>query len=347
MQTHSLPLAFHQISDTVLPGHGQAALLLDLARTQEIALSEQRVLSLAAAQQTAIAPETYLQALRSFFSQRPERDSSFLLGQQLLPGHYGHLSQALIHAPNLRDALRHICAHYQTLCPLLRPRLIESERFLILYWCDSYGVPALRNQLVEMHMSAVVALARWLAESRFQWRFCFNRPPPRTAEQHQTFLGHDLQFSCQLDAMVISREQAERPWPRASQIAWQLAQQQSPPPACNPSLLNQLYDYLQSRLRQQPVLEQTAQDFGLSPATLKRYLSKHGSHFQAELDFCRTHMALYLLTVQGMDTEQVANWLGFHDANNFRRSCKRWTGVSPSSLRADILARLNQPGWLS
>jgi hypothetical protein len=86
MQTHSLPLAFHQISDTVLPGHGQAALLLDLARTQEIALSEQRVLSLAAAKQTAIAPETYLQALRSFFSQRPERDSSFLLGQQLLPG---------------------------------------------------------------------------------------------------------------------------------------------------------------------------------------------------------------------------------------------------------------------
>lgn len=337
-------LQFHQISDLALPGHGQAALLLDVARTQEIDLSDSVALTAAVQHQSAISPLTYLEALRSFFIKRPERDSSFLLGQHLLPGHYGHASQALIHALNLRDALRHLCQHYQSLSPLLRPRLIESERFLIVYWCDSYGVPAMRNQLVEMHMSAVVDLARWLADSRLQWRFCFNRPPPRTLEQHHVFLGHDLQFACQLDAMVISREQAERSWPRANQMAWQLAQQQIPESLTAPSLLNLIYDYLSGKLRQQPTLEKTAQDFGLSPATLKRHLSKHGSHFQAELDLCRTHMALYLLTVQGMDTEQVANWLGFHDANNFRRSCKRWTGVSPSSLRADILQRLNQLG---
>ncbi len=335
-------LSFHQIHDAVLAGQGQAALLLEFARTQGFELSPYQGLSQAAHCAGMISAADYLQALQSFFKQRPERDSSFLLGQNLLPGHYGQHSQALINAANLRHALRHLTQHYRHFSPLLRPRLIESQRYLILYWSDSYGAPALRQHLVEMHMAAVSSLARWLAERKLPWRFCFNRTAPRSLEQHQLFLGYDLHFDCQLDAMLIACELADLPWPRANQLAWQLAQQNLPAPSDNASLLNALYDYLQSRIRDNPSLEQTAYDFGLSPASLKRYLNKHGSHFQAELDACRTHLALYLLTVQGLDTEQVANWLGFHDANNFRRSCKRWTGLSPSLLRAGSLARLEQ-----
>ncbi len=335
-------LSFHQIHDEVLAGQGQAALLLEFARTQGLDLSPYQVVAQAMQSQRKLSAASYLQALHDFFKQRPERDSSFLLGQNLLPGHYGHRSQALIHAPDLRHALRHLVQHYQQLSPLLRPRLLESPRYLILYWSDSYGVPALRNHLVEMHMAALTGLSRWLAERRLPWRFCFNRCSPKNLEQLHLFLGYDLHFDCQLDAMLIPREHADLAWPRANQTAWQLAQQQIPALSESASLLNALYDYLQSRLRQNPSLEQTAADFGLSPASLKRYLNKHGSHFQAELDACRTHMALYLLTVQGLDTEQVANWLGFHDANNFRRSCKRWTGLSPSLLRAGVLERLNQ-----
>lgn len=337
---------FHHNHDAVLAGQGQAALLLEFVRTQQLDLKPYLGLSTAAEYAKPLSGLDYLHALNSLFKQRPERDSSFLLGQNLLPGHYGHISQALIHAPSLRHALRHLCEHYQNLCPLLRPRLIESPRYLIVYWCDSYGAPALRNHLVEMHMAAVSSMARWLAESRLPWRFCFNRPAPKSLEQHQVFLGYDLHFNCQLDAMIIPIAAADQAWPRANQTAWQLAQQQIPAFSDSASLLNALYDYLQSRLRQNPSLEQTAADFGLSPASLKRYLNKHGTHFQAELDLCRTHMALYLLTVQGLDTEQVANWLGFHDANNFRRSCKRWTGLSPSLLRAGVLERLDQAGWV-
>jgi AraC-like DNA-binding protein len=44
-------------------------------------------------------------------------------------------------------------------------------------------------------------------------------------------------------------------------------------------------------------------------------------------------MALYLFHTQGYDNEAVARYLGFHDATNFRRSFKRWTGVTPSFLK--------------
>ncbi|MFB9243880.1 helix-turn-helix domain-containing protein [Massilia antarctica] len=74
----------------------------------------------------------------------------------------------------------------------------------------------------------------------------------------------------------------------------------------------------------------------MSPATLKRHLARHGSHFQAELDQVRAHVALHLFHGGRHDNDGVARHLGFHDANNFRRSFKRWTGMTPMLLRRSL-----------
>ncbi|MOA47520.1 HTH-type transcriptional regulator GadX [compost metagenome] len=71
----------------------------------------------------------------------------------------------------------------------------------------------------------------------------------------------------------------------------------------------------------------------MSPATLKRKLHKHGTHYQEQRDLVRKHVALYLYRIKGYSNEEVAAYLHFHDATNFRRSFKRWTGLSPSALR--------------
>jgi AraC-like DNA-binding protein len=93
-----------------------------------------------------------------------------------------------------------------------------------------------------------------------------------------------------------------------------------------------VYDYLSDHIRCSPTLEQTAAAFAVSPATLKRHLARHGSHFQAELDQVRSHASLRLMH-RGYDNDAVAHYLGFHDASNFRRSFKRWTGLTPMLLR--------------
>ncbi|UUZ49969.1 AraC family transcriptional regulator [Massilia sp. B-10] len=64
-------------------------------------------------------------------------DTSFLLGQQLLPGHYGALSHALLHAASLREALGLLVRHQLDLCPLLAPHLCEEGDLAVLYWTDS------------------------------------------------------------------------------------------------------------------------------------------------------------------------------------------------------------------
>lgn len=333
-----------QAGDACIVAQHQPALLLDYARSRELPAATLlqgtglHDLDLPHAD-CLLSPAAYLQLLANLQACDDAPDSSFLLGQQMLPGHYGNFSQALLHAASLRDALDVLILLQQQLCPMLAPRWRQEGDLVVLYWVDNFGAARLRGFLVEMHMTAVAAMCRWLSGARLPWTFCFNRTPPRYTEQHQVHLGPNLRFHCQLDAMLIDAKWLDQRWPRGNRMAFEVALQQcqrAAPPA--PPLLLALYDYLLRQIRLSPTLEQAAQEFGVSAATLKRHLARHGSHFQAELDQVRTHVALHLFHTASLDNEAVAAYLGFHDANNFRRSFKRWTGMTPMMLRQALLA---------
>jgi AraC-like DNA-binding protein len=337
---------FSQAGDAGILLQHQPALLLDYARGSEFdvaALLRDTGLRLQdfTGENTCISALQYLQLLTNLIGGLRSSDTSFMLGQQMLPGHVGDISHALLQAQNLRQALHILVSRHARLCPLLCPRLSEGEGLTVLYWTDSFGAPALRPALVEMHMTAVVAMCRWLSGAPLAWRFCFNRSRARHTEQHEVHLGSELRFNCHLDAMLIDSASMDKPWPRgnatAAAAALRRAEQDAERQTSHASVLDVLYDYLLEHIRCTPTLDNTASAFGVSPATMKRYLLKHGTHFQAELDQVRTHVALYLFQTRRYDNEAVAQHLGFHDANNFRRSFKRWTGLTPSLLRDGLM----------
>ncbi|SDG84013.1 MULTISPECIES: AraC family transcriptional regulator [unclassified Duganella] len=339
-------IAYRQNGDRFIPAQHQPALVLDYACSHDLHHEGKQLLGGSGLQgwdmpaaDTLLTPQEYLQLLANIMRALDSADSSFMLGQQMLPGHYGALSHALLQGQNLRQALEILCAGHARLCPLLTPRLREEGGLAVLYWTDSFGAPSQLPALVEMHMTAVTAMCRWLSGERLPWRYCINRSAPAHVEQHEVHLGSDLRFNCHLDAMLIDPQWLDRPWPRGNAMAASVAMQgmASEASALTPSLLTALYDYLLENIRMGPTLEGSAAAFGTSPATLKRHLARHGSHFQAELDRVRAHVAMQLFQMRGYDNEAVAQYLGFHDATNFRRSFKRWTGLVPSLLR-DALA---------
>jgi AraC-like DNA-binding protein len=344
-------IAWQAAGEPSIPARLQPALVLEYGRAREApdaALLRDTGLILRPGLQpdpwaagALLTPAQYLQLLANTLRTLDSPDTSFMLGQQLLPGHDGGASHALVQAPDLRSLLATLCRWHARLTPLLRPRLETWGELAVLYWVDSVGAPGLRAPLVEMHMTAVVALCRWLGGERLPWRFCFNRNAPRHVEQHQVHLGSALRFGCQLDAMLIDAAWLDRPWPRGSQAAAGLAQAAAQAEPERPAgLLAALYDYLLEHVRAAPTLERSAAAFGVSPATFKRQLLRHHTHFQAELDQVRTHVALWLFQAHGADNEAVARYLGFHDAANFRRSFRRWTGSSPAPLRAALQGML-------
>jgi AraC-like DNA-binding protein len=328
--------------DAIIAARHQPALVLDYAGSRDAAVPALwRGTGLDGPEPPpaglCLTPQQYLQLLRNAGKLLDSADTSFMLGQQMLPGEYGAASGALLRAPTLRAALRSLADAQTTLSPLLCPRFREEGGLATLYWTDCYGAPGQLAFLVEMHMTAVVAMCRWLSGERLPWRFCFNRTRPRHTEQHEVHLGAELRFDCHLDAMLIDAAWLDRPWPVTCPPGdAQAAASKAADPA--PSLLTALYDYLLARVGNAPTLELTAADFGVSPATLKRHLARHGTHFQSELDQVRTHVALYLFQTRRADNDEVARHLGFHDATNFRRSFKRWTGQTPGLLRDALLS---------
>lgn len=282
-----------------------------------------------------ITPEQYLRLLANVATGLKSADTSFQLGQQMLPGHFGNISLALTQANSLRDAIGILGRYQLQLSPHLATRFAEEGGLGIVYWTAGFGTAPLQGFVLEMQMTAFHAMCRWLSGDKLPWRFCFNRTQPRYTEQFEVHLGPQLRFNCQLDAMLIDADWLDRPWPRRNTTAAAIALRHAQPKAEQRAVLSAVHDYLLENIRRSPTLEETASAFSLSAATLKRHLARHGSHFQAELDQVRAHVALMLMH-RGHDNDAVARYLGFHDANNFRRSFKRWTGMTPLLLRQGL-----------
>lgn len=338
-------LPCYQLHTRCIPARYQPALLLEYADGQELSpqqilagsgLSEASLLS----PDTQLTPAQYLQLLHRLQQFLPGQETALQLGQQLLPGQLGPVSHALLQAPSLGHALDLLLRQQTWLSPLLAPQLIQLGEHTLLYWTDACISPRLRGFVVDMMMAAVTGMSRWLSGERLPWRYRFNRTRPASLEQYTVHLGTALQFDDCFNGMSIPSEWLARPWPRGSLARMQLALDEAArlkPEAPRHSLLGALYAYLGRQLRNHPCLEQASAAFATSPATFKRHLALHGTHFQAELDQVRTHVTLQLIHNQGYSNEQIAAWLGFHDATNFRRSFKRWTGLTPSMLRSRLL----------
>lgn len=93
-------------------------------------------------------------------------------------------------------------------------------------------------------------------------------------------------------------------------------------------LISSLFPY-----RLLPTLEQVAQMIGASPATIKRQLHASGMSYRRLLDRLRFDAATEMLAVPQMTVNEIARELGYSGTNNFVRSFRRMTGMTPGQYR--------------
>jgi AraC-like DNA-binding protein len=83
-------------------------------------------------------------------------------------------------------------------------------------------------------------------------------------------------------------------------------------------------------------MELVADRLALSRQTLFRRLQEEGVTFEEVLDTLRREMAFDYLKGRKVSVSEVAYLVGFSDPASFSRAFKRWTGKSPSALRASL-----------
>lgn len=330
--------ASYGAEQAVLRWSDQGVLLAGFARSRGLAAADW----LAAARQTQsemLSPRQLLALLQPLL--QLGKDAPFVLGQLWLPGHYGLASQALQQADSAEQALERLAHYAGRLLPLMQPRPLIARGRLWLLLTDACGLPAAqRGALVDLHQSAISSFCNWRAGRRLPWSFHFNRTAPRDLATHAVMLGSALQFDCQADALSLPLDIARQDWAREGQpveLALAALQEGADPQALRrgwlalamEATLGQLAHLAQQGPASQ---ERLAQQLGLSLSSLKRQYAAHGTHWQAELDALRRLLALALLQWQGCSSAEVGALLGFVDASNFRRSLRRWTGLSAAAL---------------
>ena len=85
-------------------------------------------------------------------------------------------------------------------------------------------------------------------------------------------------------------------------------------------------------------IDRVARELGMSRQTLYRRLKAEGVTFEEILDAKRRQLAIRLLRFDRLSVKAAAYKLGFSDPAAFSRAFKRWTGQSPSTVRAGAWA---------
>lgn len=84
--------------------------------------------------------------------------------------------------------------------------------------------------------------------------------------------------------------------------------------------------------------EQAAAALGVHARTLQRRLKAEGATFEGIKDEVRREMAESLLGQPNVSLSQIALMLDYADASAFSRSCRRWFGEAPRTVRRQMLA---------
>ncbi|MBU3031108.1 AraC family transcriptional regulator [Paracoccus marinaquae] len=79
--------------------------------------------------------------------------------------------------------------------------------------------------------------------------------------------------------------------------------------------------------------EAVAEMLAIHPRTLHRRLKEEGTSFEEIKETLRKDLALQFLTETQIPLSQLSGLLGFPEQSGFTRSCRRWFGRTPSSIR--------------
>lgn len=337
------PHAWREIDTAFVPADGWPHNLIELARAR--GHQEHKLL-----RNTGI----FLQDL-SHKSLQFSAAQLFQLIENALKHHAGHeLAFLLCHdivtnnptldnANNLHEFLELFAGSSYAISPLLSPHFHYEQERLVIYWQDNFGANSLMPFLLEMVFTALQVYTRRRAGHQLPWTFHVSHNQPAYIEQYQVHLGARVLFNTRSNALSIARTELYRQWhPSAAALsiaAVSIVQAPTPDKTHQDIIapimrgfLHEIYHYLKTNIQHNPHLEQTAQDFGMSSASLKRKLQKHNSSFQQQFDQVRKHLALDWLSKDGITQEEIAQHLHFYDAANLRRAFKRWTGQLPGKL---------------
>jgi len=325
-----------EVEHKVLSSHQLAVPLIDLALKRGI--DQNKLLSgtglfLPDLQQSglAISSKQLFSLITNIEKLSNSRDIAFLMGRRLLTCYPSSIHQLLLQAKHPAHMLKLAACFQQQIFPFLQiqHKYFEHKHYFLLSPALCENQP--QQFLLEIMLTAIVSSIKSCMGYQIPIEFSFNFSRPRNIYQYEENLGHRLKFGQHLMMFSLEHQYLTQTFAENQQLMRHILLKQS---RLIPQAPVPLLTYINQLQQQQPLsLEQTSEKLGCSAATLKRKLKQHGCNFQQLLDNPKKQQAIFELQIKRQGNEEVARGLNFSDLTNFRRSFKRWTGLTPSEVK--------------
>ena len=169
-------------------------------------------------------------------------------------------------------------------------------------------------------------------------RLLLDYPKPPNYRRYQDIFACPVLFSqpaCELHHRVELLEQEIKTYdPQVKEVLSSLRENLQGKLASRGDIIRDVKLNLRRDEGHFPSLEQVASGLAMSSRTLRRRLREKNTSFQELLDAERHQVATQFLLDTTMNIQQIAEYCGFGDAQNFSQAFKRWQGISPTEFRS-------------
>ncbi|KQY55033.1 AraC family transcriptional regulator [Lysobacter sp. Root494] len=282
------------------------------------------------------AAQVIRRALRSL----PGHGHGLTLGERQDIGSFGLLGLAMLTAPDFDRALR-LGVHYAPITGAMVQLALEDVRggIAVIARTRDSADRELEAFLCEELFVSSLHLCRGLLGPGFRPR-CVELayPAPTYADDYIAAFDCEVAFGCDRNRVLIDAAWLTSPMPAHNPVSAQqvlaLCDAQMPGDSATSEIVAIVERLLLSRLADNPRLVDIAADLHMTERTLRRQLQAAQTSFTALHDRIRSESARRLLVESRLGIAQIGLAVGFRDAREFRRAFKRWSGVTPHSLRA-------------
>ncbi|NDZ16456.1 AraC family transcriptional regulator [Variovorax sp. WS11] len=253
----------------------------------------------------------------------------------------GTVGHAMSCTPDLRTGLGTLTRYMPVISDATVFSMSSDPRGSWMSLEQGGGSLPIPRQRTEYAMLTVFTLCQWLTRRELRpLAMEFVHPAPVDERLYREAFGCEIRFNARANRMLLSDADMTVPLPTQhaalatmhtelleNQLA-QLGQTSTSARVCAE---------IARRLQQgEPRRQDVAAGLGLAERTLQRRLQEESVSFQALLDRTRRELARQYLAEARHTLHEVADLLGFVDASNFFRACKRWFGLPPAQYRARL-----------
>ena len=314
--------------------------------TEELASRAGLELAVLANPESRIPAPALQELVRSALAETGDPCLGLRFADYVHPTTFHALGLALLSSATLRAFCGRLERYYAVITTNEKLAFVQGEAGGRLeYRLLVAGEPDVERVMIEGSISTIVRFIRFMY--RPDWvpaRVTFRHANPEHPAIYERYLGPNVTFGADADALEIGGADLEFPLPAANaELARQndevvvaflkRAREGDVPTQVHAKIIELLPSGTCSK-------EKVARALAMSVRALHNRLADAGTSYQQLLDQTRQDLAEEYMRKQTLNVSEIAYLLGFSDGSNFSRAFRRWTGSAPTAFRENVEHKL-------